>query len=98
MSAELNLNTRDANDARDVKVPAVQYCAVECLCGKRAGATLGHYGRVQCGCGVVWWALAPGLAPGRNGQGGYGPLKLFRWPGFAGFSPEQSAHFLHYKS
>lgn len=71
-----------------------QYCAGECVCGHRVAQTLEHYGRVQCGgCGKILWALAPG----RNAAGGYGPLKLFPWPGFPGLTPAQSTNLLHVK-
>jgi len=71
-----------------------QWCAFECACGRKGGQTLGHYDRVQCGgCGKTWWALAPG----RNAAGGYGPLKLFPWPGFPGLTPAQSSKLLTVK-
>ena len=68
---------------------ATQWCQVDCSCGQKHGANLGHYDRVQGSCGKVYWALQPK----RNG-----PLVLFPWPGFPGLTIKQSASLLSVKS
>lgn len=70
-----------------------QWCQIDCECGQKHGAHLGHYDRVEGSCGRVYWALAPGRGPG----GGYGPLKLYLWPGFPGLTVKQSARMLTVK-
>lgn len=71
MSELLQLDAAPTAEA-SAPLPSRHYVRLNCECGKRTGATLGHYDLCECVCGRVYWALRPK----RNGV-----LVAFHWPG-----------------